>query len=641
MTTAVPPSPSIATAVEITSTQAQVGIRKPYTAAPREVWGWGIGRIAEFLLIVMTGHAFTLYTVGFGLSTVAVSWCMMLPRLVDGVLDPIIGHWSDELRTPWGRRRPLMIASALLGAPFVASLWWASPRWSPTAQTLFLGVCVMCLYLCYGVFTMSWNAVGYELSDDYHDRAKVQAVQGFFLASMGLINSWIYWLALRPSFGGAMWGLRWIGGAAAVLILVSAIFSVWMTKERFTEANRKHVRLLPAIKATIRNRPFCILLLMKIGEILGGRLVGAISFYLGLYYVCRGDLELSTKIAGIGATLGTVWNFVMLPLVKPASKMIGKRGALILGSGIGFAVAIIAPFVTTPEHPYWAILPGLLVAPLLVITGTIAFAIMPDICDLDELASGQRREGLFTSVMAFFSKLEISMAIILSGYLVGWAGVDMKVNPRWESVAFATTQTPVVFPAGEAGVFAFEDGQSATFDSFAITASNLKEVALMASDESATRGFRSLGRFEVSDDVTQFTFPAVTTKYLKVVLSSGQDENKPLEVRKIALGPNNLLTKDAGTRLVAAQPPMPIQKRLFHIVITMGIVFGGFTFVMALLFPLTEAKMKQVRVELDERHLALAMAGEPTDEVAEQFVRAHPKEAKALANEYFQNEKTP
>src|SRR5205823_4130141 len=168
-------------------------------------------------------------------------WCMMLPRIVDGILDPIIGHWSDELRTRWGRRRPLMIAGAFLGAPFVASLWWASPNWSATAQTIFLGVGVMCLYICYGAYTMSWNAIGYELSDDYHERSKVQAVQGFFLASMALVNSWMYWLALRPAFGGAMWGLRWIGGAAAVLVLISAVVCACMTKERFTHTNRQHV----------------------------------------------------------------------------------------------------------------------------------------------------------------------------------------------------------------------------------------------------------------------------------------------------------------------------------------------------------------------------------------------------------------
>jgi GPH family glycoside/pentoside/hexuronide:cation symporter len=608
---------------------------RAYTAPTSQIWGWGVGRIAEFLLIALTGHAFTLYTVGFGLSAVAVSWCMMLPRVVDGILDPIIGHWSDDLRTRWGRRKPLMIGGAFLGAPFLASLWWASPNWSAQAQTIFLGLGIMCLYLCYGAYTMSWNAVGYELSDDYHERSKVQAVQGFFLASMVLVNSWIYWLALRPVFGGAMWGLRWIGGAAAVLVLISAVISVCMTKERFTHTNRKHVPLIPAIKATIRNRPFVTLLLMKIGEILGGRLVGGMSFYLGLYYVCRGDLELSTKIAGIGATLGTVWNFAMLPLVKPASKKIGKRGALIMGSGIAFAVAVLAPFVTTPEHPYWGILPGLIVAPLLVLTGTIAFAIMPDICDVDELATGQRREGLFTSVMAFFSKLEISMAIILGGYLVGWAGVDMKINPRWESVAHATTSNALVaFPAGETAVFAFKDRQPATFESFAIDAVNLKEIELMVSEESPTSGYHSLGHFQLSGEAAQFSFPAVTSKYLKVALLSRQDDSKPLEVRRIAIAPNNLLAKDAGCTLVAAQPPMKIQKGIFHTVMTMGIVFGGLTFIMALLFPLTEEQMKEVRLKLDELHLAKALAGEPTDEVAEEFVHEHPDQAAKFVKEH-------
>lgn len=602
---------------------------KPYTAPSSQIWGWGIGRIAEFLLIVMTGHAFTLYTIGFGLSAVAVSWCMMLPRLVDGILDPIIGHWSDDLRTRWGRRRPLMIAGAFLGAPFLASLWWANPNWSSTALTLYLGVGIMCLYLCYGVYTMSWNAIGYELSDDYHERSKVQAVQGFFLATMGALNSWLYWLALRPVFGGAMWGLRWIGGAAAVIVLVTAVICARMTKERFTHTNRKHVKLLPAIRVTIKNRPFVILLLMKIGEILGGRLTGAMSFYLGLYYVFRGDLEFSTKLAGIGATLGTIWNFVMLPLVKPASKKIGKRGALILGSGIGFATALLAPFITTPEHPYWGMIPGLLVAPLLVITGTIAFAIMPDICDLDELATGQRREGLFTSVMAFFSKMEISMAIILSGYLVGWSHVDMKINHRWESVAYSTaTNEATAFPAGESAVFAFKDRLPASFDSFAIEAGNLKEFDLRVSDSSPTRGFRSLGPFQMPGETGAFSFPAVTSKYVQVTLSARQDESKPLVVRRLSIGPANLLAQENGCKLAAAQPPMKIQKRLFHTVMTMGIVFGGFTFFMAILFPLTEEQMKEVRRKLDQRHLEKAAAGEPTDEVAEHFVHEHPRGVK-------------
>ena len=149
----------------------------------------------------------------------------------------------------------------------------------------------------------------------------------------------------------------------------------------------------------------------------------------------------------------------------------------------------------------------------------------------------------------------------------------------------------------------------------------------MVSDESPTRGYRSLGRFQLSADAAEFSFPAATSKYLKVGLASRWDESKPVELRRIRVGPDNVLARDAGGALVAAQPPMKIQKRLFHIVMSMGIAFGGLTFLMAILFPLTEEKMKEVRLKLDERHLAKAVAGEPTDEVAEEFVQEHPKEA--------------
>lgn len=133
--------------------------QKPYTAPRRQIWGWGCGRIAEFSLVAIFGQAMNIFSVGFGLNPVILSWCMMLPRLVDGVMDPLIGHWSDNLRSKWGRRKPFLFAGAMMGAFFLSVLWWASPSWPHTGQFLFLGVVGMFLYLCY------------ELSDDYHERS--------------------------------------------------------------------------------------------------------------------------------------------------------------------------------------------------------------------------------------------------------------------------------------------------------------------------------------------------------------------------------------------------------------------------------------------------------------------------------------
>jgi len=574
--------------------------QKPYTAPRREIWGWGCGRVAEFSLVAMFGQAMNIFSVGFGLNPVILSWCMMLPRLVDGIVDPIIGHWSDNCHSKWGRRKPFLFAGAVAGALFLAVLWWANPSWPPVVQFLFLGIVGMCLYLCYGTYTMAWNAIGYELSDDYHERSRIQAVSGFFLAGMLLLNSWVYWLALRPVFGGVVGGMRWIGLMVALLVVGSALVALFSTKERFSESNRTHVSLLPALRATLRNKPFVVLLLMKLFEVFGGRLTSGVLFFLTIYYVCRGDQDLGTRLAGIAATLGAIWSFAVLPFVKSVSIWLGKRGALIVGAGCNFAAALASPFLTTPEHPYWSLVPALVITPVLGLSAIIANAIVPDICDLDELRSGQRREGLFTSVMAFVSKIEISLAVMLVGYLVAWSGVDTGISLRWRDAAEAHGGSR--FSAGEKGVFALPAGGPATFDGLALRG-DVQAVELFVSDESPTAGFRSLGKFSLNQAGGQrWVLPPVTAKYVKIEVS-GEASSDLLRVEEIALtapaSGKNLLATSAGGQLVAAEPPHTVGRRLYWLVMIPGVIFTGLTLAMALLFPLKESSMREIREQLE------------------------------------------
>jgi hypothetical protein len=65
-----------------------------------------------------------------------------------------------------------------------------------------------------------------------------------------------------------------------------------------------------------------------------------------------------------------------------------------------------------------------------------------------------------------------------------------------------------------------------------------------------------------------------------------------------------------------------------------SIIFTGLTFLMTILFPLTEEKMKVVRQKLDEIRFAKAAAGEPTDEVAEEFVHEHPRQTAKFVLEH-------
>lgn len=439
--------------------------RQPYTAPSRQIWAWGVGAVANHILICTYGQASAIFTIGFALNASLVAWAIMLPRLIDGITDPFLGHLSDNTHTRWGRRKPFLVIGSVVAALSLAALWWADRSWSQTAQLFYLFGVGTIFYCSWGLFSMSWNAIGYELTDDYHERSKVSAIGSFFLGIVLLGNAWIYWFALRPLFehgvvatfheivaAGLDWeklspvltrafvaepgaptneinGIRWIASAVGLIAIAAATVAVVFCKERFTQANprREHVPMLPAIKATIKNKPFLNLLLMKLCQTLGERAGGGILVFVGIFYVCQGDKSLATKITGIGSTVGTIWGFAMLPLIKPISRWIGKKGGIILGASGSLAAAILTPFAYSPANPYWMLLPALLAITLIAVSNTIAQAVMPDICDVDELEHGSRREGLFTAVMGFVQKIEISLCALLVGYLIVWSGLDTKI----------------------------------------------------------------------------------------------------------------------------------------------------------------------------------------------------------------------
>ena len=401
----------------------------------KALFAWAIGNFGSSFISNSVGSVMRpIFNTGFGIDAILVSWALVLPRVLDAFLDPVIGHVSDITRTRWGRRRPFIFVGVLTTAFLMIAMWWMSQDWSPHLQFAYLLACSMAFGLTTTFYSLPLGALGYELTDDYHERSKMYAVAVFFTVSAFMLGNWVYWLVLRPVFGGEINGIRWVSWGLASIVILSGLCPVFFCRERFQQANKEHLPLWLSIKTTLKNKIFRHLIFIKLSMTLGTSVFGGMIFYVNTYYICGGDKSKAMFITGLGGTLYTIAAIAQLPFVTLISRKLGKSEGLRLGLGILLATTFLQPFVQNPHYPYLQILTTVLCAPAFTLSLIFIAAFMPDICDIDEVNTGLRREGTFGAVAGFIDKIEGSFCSLIVGYLIAYAGFNQLITHQADDV---------------------------------------------------------------------------------------------------------------------------------------------------------------------------------------------------------------
>ncbi len=146
---------------------------RPVTAL--EKWSYAIGNIPSAVKDTAFGTFVVFYyTQVLGLSGTLAGLAAFIALSWDAISDPIVGSWSDRVRSRWGRRHSLM----LLGAPPTAFLFLAlfNPPAALTGETsLFLWLLGVSLLLrtCLTIYFVPYQAMGAELAEDYDVRTEL------------------------------------------------------------------------------------------------------------------------------------------------------------------------------------------------------------------------------------------------------------------------------------------------------------------------------------------------------------------------------------------------------------------------------------------------------------------------------------
>lgn len=163
------------------------------------------------------------YTDTLLLAPAFIAWTFLIGRFWDGLTDPIMGYLSDATRSRLGRRRPYFLASAVPVAVAYFFLW--SPAEGLKDWTLFvhLTVAYLATYTFWTVFSIPHNALGAELTMNYHERTRLTSVREA-LGLLGTLAGTVAPAFFASRFGGEIRGFSYmaatVGALTAVFILI-------------------------------------------------------------------------------------------------------------------------------------------------------------------------------------------------------------------------------------------------------------------------------------------------------------------------------------------------------------------------------------------------------------------------------------
>lgn len=350
------------------------------------------------------------YTDTLGVSLTTMGSLFLLGRLFDAVSDPVVGAWSDRLRSRWGRRRPFIALGAVPLAASALALY-APPQVSPAGATWWFAVFFLLTFWFSTVVFVPYKALGPELTTDYDARTRLFALRDSFLMGGTLLAAalpGLLELGLGLDDGAADQRVRYLTYAACAVPVF--LVSVWWCAREVRERRalpRTRSRFWGAIGQALHNRPFCILLASYTVVALGSNLPPVLLDYFAAYVLGRPDL--APYVLGGYFLAG----MIAMPLWVWIASRLGKKAAW-----LGAMLVTVLPLA-----PVYAMGPGdvtaYLVASLASGLGGVAVIALPaslqaDVIDYDELQSGQRREGLFISLWSVAEKFAYAVGVGVS-----------------------------------------------------------------------------------------------------------------------------------------------------------------------------------------------------------------------------------
>ena len=382
-----------------------------------------------------------------GLEPGLVGLAIFIALFVDALSDPLVGYWSDNFRSRWGRRHPFIYASAL---PCAVSFWflWNPPDgWSDGQLFAYLLVVAIIIRTAITFYQTPSSAMLPELSSNYRERTRLEAYRVFFGwlggASLAALMFGV-WLVPTEEFGDGILNrdaYSTYGFVASILMFLSIVISGIGTHSEIASFRDPPVRekrlsireIFREIYESLADKSFLAIFWTAV---LGSTATGvstSLTFIMWTYFwgFDEGERFLLTAFVFLSVLVA----FLLAPL---AVRIWGKKRAVIRLGIVAFTVlpGIVALRLAglLPENGDPALFPTVAVIyvidmALVIAAQIVIYSMVADLVEGGELRTGRRSEGVYYSAITFTRKTVVGIGALIGGLILSAVAIPDGADP--------------------------------------------------------------------------------------------------------------------------------------------------------------------------------------------------------------------
>ena len=423
-----------------------------------EIFLYALPTLAVSFLVSPLAIIQGVYAKHFGLELTTIAAVLLIARLFDAIIDPVVGAWSDSYYRRRGNRKPFIICGGLL--LIISSYFLYVPISAVSGQevvrvsaTYFL-FSFLAFFLAWTFFEIPHLAWGGELMADSKGKNKVYVIRAIGVYVGNLLFFVVPLLPIFSSTEFSPQSLRWSVIFAGLVMIPSLYACIRFTPNSFTgnsskrniiklkSSNEKRsFKLLPLL---MRNKPLMMFLTAFVFAGVGigmwfGIMFIYIDSYLGLGHLFA-ELYLTSLIISTLSLLA--WNQCSNYLEKNKVWKLGLS-VMILGIfGAGFL---------TPGSSNWF---SLLVVMIFFNSGyacmaIVAPSILADINDYSNWKFGGNYGATYFSLYTLAIKTNAAIGGAVGLGIAGWYKFDASLSNHGTDAIFglklAGTWLPVLF----------------------------------------------------------------------------------------------------------------------------------------------------------------------------------------------------